>query len=309
MDGIFGKNFDHPKFRNAFGQILINKILNSPCIFYDGDSNELLSFFGESTPYETLENISGTLTSFLGVIWLLKDHSITLGDIIMVIGEVKANSFYIHRRYVLFSNSQGSYVTTELMQNDIELSNSLFAYLASTNRKIENPIEIIRNNTLKDGTTTIRNKINFAAYDYERIQRAMLMLNIGRQASFLPIKISQYVVLLESLTSTDENTEVTHQVSERVANLVGSNKEEKYQIYKDVKEAYSIRSKFLHGQKLKHRHGKKMIPISMEYMSNVSQNIDKIARRVLNESIAKLDLFNGPDEDLRNFFTSGLFSD
>lgn len=54
-------------------------------------------------------------------------------------------------------------------------------------------------------------------------------------------------ILLECLLST-RNIEITHLISERAATILGKNKEDKLQIYKDVKSIYHQRSRIVHGQ-------------------------------------------------------------
>jgi hypothetical protein len=57
---------------------------------------------------------------------------------------------------------------------------------------------------------------------------------------------------MEALVSTSI-TELSHQVSERVAVLLGSDEEERVTIYNDIKKGYNVRSKTAHGEPLKEK--------------------------------------------------------
>ncbi|WHX39759.1 hypothetical protein QNH36_19220 [Mesobacillus sp. AQ2] len=57
-----------------------------------------------------------------------------------------------------------------------------------------------------------------------RIGRSMAFIKIARGESVLPLKIFNYCTALECLF-TNDNSEVSHQVAERAALLLGSNTE------------------------------------------------------------------------------------
>lgn len=64
--------------------------------------------------------------------------------------------------------------------------------------------------------------------------------------------IPRYLLLwlcLEALFGAD--TEITHQISERISFFIGKTKSEKQKIYKKSKKAYQWRSKIIHGRDLK----------------------------------------------------------
>lgn len=72
----------------------------------------------------------------------------------------------------------------------------------------------------------------------------------ARAVAALPIKILMYITAMEALVSTS-TTELSHQVAERVAVVLANNKEERIEIYNEIKKGYGYRSKTAHGEALK----------------------------------------------------------
>ena len=79
---------------------------------------------------------------------------------------------------------------------------------------------------------------------------AWIYISFARSASAIPVKILMYVTAMEALVST-ATIELSHQVSERVAILLGKTVDERKEIYTTVKKAYGYRSKAAHGEALK----------------------------------------------------------
>lgn len=55
------------------------------------------------------------------------------------------------------------------------------------------------------------------------------------------------VTVLEALLGTGGSNEITHQISERVAIVLGKTGEQRFQLYRKTKEIYAFRSKISHG--------------------------------------------------------------
>jgi hypothetical protein len=79
--------------------------------------------------------------------------------------------------------------------------------------------------------------------------RAIYLISIIRKSFDLSMKISNSCMLFELFFSTD-NAEIIHKLSERVAFFLTNNAEQRINTYKCVKDAYSIRSKLMHGDSL-----------------------------------------------------------
>ena len=82
--------------------------------------------------------------------------------------------------------------------------------------------------------------------------------------------------IFECLFAT-EASEVTHKVAERVAFYIGN--EGKKDIFKVMKAAYNVRSRYLHGEELLNSQK------GREYQTRLSSEIDDIARYLLTRII------------------------
>lgn len=142
-------------------------------------------------------------------------------------------------------------------------------------------------------TVSIFNSIPYN--NHNRLVRVLYFIHFARSKSFLPLKISFFVASLEALTTTDK-TEVSHKVTERVVLLLGGELATKKQNFKLIKDAYAIRSSYLHGSKL----DKKMQPRLVE----ISNEIDALLRRLLVLVLdGMINIFMMDEEKLRDWFT------
>lgn len=134
----------------------------------------------------------------------------------------------------------------------------ILKYLEALNKNGLNPNAVNPNNT-------------------NRIDRAIIFMGEARQSELLYKKISMYIVVLECLFTT-ENEEVTHKVSERTAYYIATDPENRRAVYSTLKQAYDIRSKYVHGKK---------ISLNNEKLADLSVKIDDIVRQVLGKIINK----------------------
>ena len=79
---------------------------------------------------------------------------------------------------------------------------------------------------------------------------ALVYVYHARMIHSLTIKVLMYITAMEALVSTS-TTELSHQVAERVAVLLGEDATERINIYEEIKKGYVVRSKAAHGEPLK----------------------------------------------------------
>ena len=114
-------------------------------------------------------------------------------------------------------------------------------------------MDIISPNSLKEDQQDYKLATQFQYFKGANIDRksyAFLYILFARSISAIPVKILMYVTAMEALVSTT-TIELSHQVSERVAVLIGNDSEERKAIYTTIKKAYGFRSKAAHGESLK----------------------------------------------------------
>lgn len=110
-----------------------------------------------------------------------------------------------------------------------------------------------------------------------RLLRVSLFLKAARNTTMLPIKVSFYCTCFEALFSTD-TAELSHKLSERTALFLGADGKERLEIFQNVKKAYGIRSKVLHGDKITSKlfdEAERLAPICDSYLRSVSNKIIK----------------------------------
>jgi len=120
--------------------------------------------------------------------------------------------------------------------------------------------------------------LNYDHNDYNRIERALMFLQIARNNSYLPYRLAFFVPILECLFGDVGNkSDITHKVAERVAFYVGKSSADRYDCYTNVKDAYAIRSKFIHGDIFE--------KASLRKVDLLSPKIEEITRLALKKII------------------------
>ena len=100
---------------------------------------------------------------------------------------------------------------------------------------------------------------------------------------------------MEALVSTS-TAELSHQVAERVAILIGNNAVDRQTIYHDIKKGYNIRSKAAHGEPLKG---------TVQDVADLLVILDDYLRRLM-----KLESpYNFDDNKLNEFFIKELMGE
>ena len=127
----------------------------------------------------------------------------------------------------------------------------------------------------------------------DRLSRAIRFLQQARGSDDLGLKIANYCSFFEALLSTS-STELSHQLSERVAFFLSDQPQERLRLFREVKKAYGVRSKIVHGDILSSS--------TISSLSRVSEQCDKVARALLLKVVYDddlVDLFNkGSSEEL-----------
>lgn len=232
---------------------------------------------GKMLQYGTYSSAEAIKT-FLLFLWFIKDNSISIGDAYGY--ESETSQLICYPNHMIYSDSTGRFESVHFSEAEIDQATKiLLKYISICPAKStdEEAIDFFMNSSntpdkdiFRSGVTT-NNEMN-------NLQRAVTFLSTARSIPYLPYKISLYMPILESLFSDDAN-EVTQKVSERVAFYIGKEKDERIDIFKTVKDAYEIRSRFLHGQKL---NPKKSKP---DYLNPLSIKVDELIRKTLTKII------------------------
>jgi len=96
-------------------------------------------------------------------------------------------------------------------------------------------------------------------------------------------KLIDFIIALEALfLKEEEKSELTYKLAIRMATFLGDNKKEKQQIFSDVKNAYNVRSKIIHGSsKIK---SEKLISQTSKIEECVRSSINKFLIMIVDKS-------------------------
>lgn len=224
--------------------------------------------------------------TFLTALWLVKDNAVNTGNFYgwhletgTVIGDYPK---------LLLSSSKGEYVSTSFTVEEtnqaMEFQKEVIKYSSKNKDEVDvsNPIvglEVSAMNNFNKRNTT---------FDDDRITRALKMSLIARSQSFLPAKISSYITAIEALVSSNRES-LTMQVAERVPKIIGGSKEDKITIHDNLREAYNIRSKFVHGDKVSEK--------TVRMLDQVSENMDGILRKLIIKVIYEYEVIKDINEE------------
>lgn len=122
------------------------------------------------------------------------------------------------------------------------------------------------------------------------IDKAHYFIKMARSEVHTDLKIFFFISAMESLLMSDSKSEITHQISEKIAHLIGDTLEEKINIYDTIKRAYSVRSSVSHGSEYK---------LTDEKLIQICNSLDTYLRLCLTEYLT---IFQYSKEELNNHF-------
>ena len=137
--------------------------------------------------------------------------------------------------------------------------------------------------------------------EIRRPMRSFYWIQAGRSASTLGERIACFCTAMESLLATS-SAEMAHQLSERMAIFLSDDPAERERTYHQVKRAYSVRSRVVHGDVLRSSKTSELMTVSME--------CDELLRQAVRKAVGDKDARNaldGGNENLDRYFRNLLF--
>ncbi len=291
------ENFMDEDFFKMFGDHDINALANNFFFNTTRHIEKLNLIFNTSIPFIHEVN---TILTFL---WFSKDNSVNFSNI--YIACKSAEKYGRHRVEAMYSDSKGEFQTTNFNMADLAFARKVQEKWAeiSAYRLVEKNTEYIKRPVndhveilMGEGGNSLKHDI------HNRIDRATVFLDVARRQENIPLKVSLYMTVFECLFTTDAS-EVNHKIGERVCMYMSDNKKGRLEIYKKIKDAYGLRSKYIHGQSLKKKN------FTRDKMLVVSQEIDELLRGVLIKVILEdSHIFLKNDTELGEWFNELIFS-
>lgn len=226
---------------NTLGMFSIDEFEDKTFYVVDGDlgnvTKEDVDVFGTSLAYAYLRQIQWLTNEF----WTLRDNSIYLRDSFLFVYEKDIEKGFTYKADLSMINSKASAKIEPTIYSKEEIE------------ELAKDMHLILVEEVRSGGVNYRDVTQFQYFKSGKIGRKMMAwvyVFHARGINALTIKVLMYITAMEALVSTS-TAELSHQVAERVAILIGTNVAERQIIYHDIKKGYNIRSKAAHGEPLK----------------------------------------------------------
>jgi len=275
-----------------FGQNSVFQMGTSP-FFYIG-INASPSNIEEIAPF--LGKVFFTdVEIFLDSLWFIKDNACCTLNAYSFISE--KNNFRVINNHRVVSNCSGRFELVEFSNDELERALEIDKKLSPIIRfGMDDPVVLERliATNFREGVENNRNY-----NEGNRIFRAYYFLKAARNSYFLIMKLSLYMNMYECLFTTDAS-EIIHKMSERVACYYTQDKAQRLEVFKLIKSAYTIRSRYFHGKDL----GKDKI---LKSVPTVLKQIDDLTRIVFTKVVMEdEEIFSA--KDMEQFFEKIIFS-
>ncbi|WP_128547175.1 HEPN domain-containing protein [Larkinella soli] len=287
---LIAKEFNADYLVEAIGNIEFDFYMKNPFFYSRAE------FENREPIFRWTEIDTNLLQYFMFCLWFVKDNS---SNILLLTAVSDDNYILTNRKETSVSNSAGDHTLTKFTYKELEEAYEFLLIIdkISSVKSIEDALQVKKRGLIlnPDYHSEKYNARN-------RIERALLFLQIARSQSFLPPKISFYVLAIECLFSANDLGEIQHKIAERVAMYIGRSSTEKQIIFEKIKNGYKIRSKYLHGQTLSKSQDK--LDVLIEISNELDDLVRQILKKVLREDSAKFLL---KEEELTLWFNSLLF--
>ena len=206
-------------------------------VFTDGIALKDVDTFGTSLTFAYLRQIQLLTNDF----WTIRDNSIYVRDGFLFVYDKVIEDGVTYKASLSAINTKASTAIENVTFTKEEIV------------ELAKDMHIISVEDVRTGKMNYREVSQFQYFKSARLGRKMLALVYifhARMINALTIKVLMYITAMEALVSTS-TAELSHQVAERVAVLIGADAEERLNIYEEIKKGYGVRSKAAHGEPLK----------------------------------------------------------
>jgi hypothetical protein len=275
-DSHIVKNCITNSLATGIGQLEVETLLNAKAVIYGVVPTASYSHLNQQQLlYANLIFVE----SFLQTTWLIKDNSINyeLG--------------FLETPY----NKRNSTISSNFLASLHTMASGEIKACKFTVQEIVEAIEL-QDRVYAFKSEELRNLKNFLQKGNSRLARVFHFLEVARFEGNPVFKIAHYCTCFETLFSTS-STELSHKLSERIASFIDCPIEKKFDVYQEIKSAYNVRSKVVHGDNLSNN--------QVDSLSLISENCDKYLRTILRKVLDSDDLkrvFEFKNDALEDYF-------
>ncbi|HTI57740.1 hypothetical protein [Mucilaginibacter sp.] len=293
-DGIIKKNFALD-FEKILGIHSFSALRNNPYFFSNKTGQN------HSELYEISNKSLATVQELIAFLWFVKDNSCNAHQLFAYLPEPEQVIFM--DKVTNYSNCYGGFNEVQFSASEIVKAAKIMnaaKELSSANKYVKQQDYYKVENIDPNTTMTFVHKLSYGLRN--RVERAILFLLTARQAAFKPMKISLYMNILECLFSDTSHGDIIHKISERAAFYIGDSFDSRMDIMRNIKNSYTLRSKYFHGQKIDHKDYSDVV------LSDMAREIDGLMRAILTKVITvNHKEFTDSDKNLNVFFNKMIF--
>lgn len=268
-DSNIKSTFLDSNFKSAIGNIEFEHFKNTEVFLYS--SEEVSS---DTDPVQYLNSKMYSAQDFVMASWLKSDNSINF-ELCFLISRDK-------HRYK---------VTSNFLSHKYHSANGEASEVRFSRRELQ----VIRKiHVERLGVKANQMPVPDYSFtkDNARLGRALTWMNMARGNSNFSVRVANFCTSLETLFSTS-NSEIAHQLSERVAIFLEEIPTERLVLFKKIKKAYELRSRIVHGSTTTKK--------SVKNPKDIAVDIEEISKRVVLKIIENEKIFNDfnkSDEEL-----------
>jgi hypothetical protein len=283
-----------PQFVDSIGQSEWQFLNTTAALAYGIDESD--HQLSETDGIQLLNSFLWQVSDYLTCLWFIKDNaaSIETGYLQILQPDPAGVRVRVHSNFVarLVRKADGSRLDMHFTRSELQRASKLY-------NEVLTPLRTDLNLPPEPGDPV---PAKFASrHGVNRLSRAIYFLTGARISPDLGTKLVFYCTVLESLFSTDA-TEVTHKVAHRLAVFLGTSLDDRIDIFRKVKRAYTIRSKVVHGDVV----GKESAAQVRETSSDVDQTIRRALLKILT-SVELTRVFQSDRQELEQYFLTESF--
>lgn len=263
----------------------IDEFQGNTFYFVDGEfdasiTQEKVGSFGTNLAFGLLRQIQ-SLTNGL---WSIRDNSVYVRDGFLFVFDKEFEDGVSFKASLSTINTKASGLIEEVCFSKEEIE------------RVSESMQVISMDDVSSGTN-FRDATQFQYFKNAKMGRkaiAELYVFHARASASLSMKVLLYITAMEALISTS-TAELSHQVAERVAVLLGNDASARIAIYNDIKKGYGYRSKTAHGEALKG---------TEQDVAGLLERLDDYLRQLLRFDVP----FNLEPEQINLFFLNKLLN-
>lgn len=204
--------------------------------------------------------------------WMVKDSSVYSDSYYWCNTDIEYTS-KVHRS-IQQTNAVGTMTVTSFTRQELmdalQYMTKIYGILFSEMKNNDQPVMNYSQETV---ILNIEAAINSNGNNH---YRALLLLQLARKTGFLAEKINWYCAILECLFGIKRDHK--RNISEMTADYIGVTQAEKDQIISDMRDAYKVRSEFVHGDVIS-------IFGQNKQLAELSVTIDDYVRRAFHKAL------------------------